>query len=205
MEHEQTTIDQIVADNQPPQTPGRDPAFAAIWLPVSVLSGLAIGWIATQVGMRFAPLVIFPLIVGIVLGVCLVGMMRLLQTGHRATFFSAALLSASIAVGSQHYYSYLDANRRMEQSQLTRKAQAAFAEMMLDRLPDGPLDYLRRQAALGRPMPFGWVARGPMAWLSWLVDGLLVIAATMAVVIFAGGPKETNTQDHQRKEISCPT
>ena len=158
---------------------------AAIWLPVSVLTGLAIGWIATQVGMRFAPLVIFPLIVGFVLGAFLVGMRLLLQTGHRATFFSAALLSALITVGSQHYFSYLDANRRMEESQLTQKAQAAFAEIMRDRLLNGPLDYLRRQATLGRPMLFGWVARGPMAWLSWLVDGLLVFAGAMTVVFFA--------------------
>ena len=158
---------------------------ATIWLPVSVLVGLAIGWIATQVGMRFAPLVIFPLIVGVALGACLVGMTRLLQTSHRATVFSAALLSALIAVGSQHYFSYLDANRRMEESQLTQKAQAAFAEIMRDRLPGGPLNYLRRQAALGRPMLFGWVARGPMVWLSWLVDGLLVFAGAMTVVFFA--------------------
>ncbi len=158
---------------------------ATIWLPVSVLIGLAVGWIATQVGMRFAPLVIFPLVVGVVLGACLLGMTQLLQTSHRPTVFSAALLSALITVGSQHYFSYLDANRRMEESQSTQKAQAAFAEIMRDHLPDGPLNYLRRQAILGRPMPFGWVARGPMAWLSWLVDGLLVVAGAMTVVFFA--------------------
>ena len=176
--------------------PGRDPAYTVIWLPVSILSGLAVGWIATQVSMRFAPLVIFPLIVGFVLGACLVGMTQLLQTSHRATVFSAALFSALITVGSQHYFSYLDANRRMEESQSTQKAQAAFAEIMRDRLPDGPLNYLRRQATLGRPMPFGWVARGPMAWLSWLVDGLLLIAGTMTVVFFAGVPKEIHTRNH---------
>ncbi|MBN2291614.1 MAG: hypothetical protein JXM70_04265 [Pirellulales bacterium] len=164
---------------------------AAIWLPVSILLGLAIGWIATQVGMRFAPLAVFPLAVGVVLGVCLVGMTRLLQTGHRVTVFLAMMLAVLVAAGSQHYFSYLDArrlieedNRRVQQSPSALKAQAAFAELINDRLPQGPIDYMCRQASIGRPMPFGYVARGPMAWISWFFDGLLILLAAIAVVWF---------------------
>ena len=163
---------------------------AAVWLTAGVLVGLGVGWIATLTAVRFAPLVVFPLAVGGVLGVVLVGVSRCLQNDHRQTAVAAAVAAALVAVGAQHYFSYLEANREMGESKTINDAEAAFAEIMRDRLPTGPFDYLRRQAVVGRRMPFGYVARGPMAWLSWGVDGLLLIAGTMAVVVFAGGSKE---------------
>ena len=177
--------------------PGRDPAdmafphlYATLWLWGGVLIGLSVGWIATVVAVRFAPLVVFPLAVGAVLGVVLIGAAQLLQDGRRQTILAAATMAALVAIGAQHYFSYLDANREMEESQTIKDAKAAFADIIDVRRPTNPFDYLRQQAAIGRPMPFGYVARGPMAWLSWAVDGLLVVAGTMAVVVFAGGKTE---------------
>jgi len=172
----------------------RDPAYirdAALWLSGGVAIGLAAGWIATMVAARFAPLVVFPLVVGAVLGIVLIGAAQLLQSGRRPTILAAAVAAALVAVGAQHYFSYLDACRKMEESRTIRDAEAAFAQIMPDRRPAGPFDYLRSRAAVGRRMPFGYVARGPMAWLSWVVDGLLVVAGTMAVVVFATDSKKT--------------
>lgn len=160
---------------------------AAVWLTAGVLVGLGVGWIATLTAVRFAPLVVFPLAVGGVLGVVLVGVSRCLQNDHRQTAVAAAVAAALVAVGAQHYFSYRDTVREIAESKTINDAKAVFADLMQERLPSGPLDYLRKQAAIGRPMPFGYVARGPMAWLSWAVDGLLLIAGTMAVLVFAGG------------------
>ena len=163
------------------------PLDAALLLLGSLIIGLAAGWIATVVAVRFAPLVVFPLAVGAVLGVVLIGVSRLLQSDHGKTILTAAVAAALVAVAAQHYFSYLDAKRKMEESKTIKDAKQAFAEIVRDRLPAGPCDYLRTQAAVGRRMPFGYVARGPMAWLSWCVDGLLVVAGTMGVVVFAAG------------------
>ena len=42
--------------------------------------------------------------------------------------------------------------------------------------PAGFADYLRRQALAGRPLGHGYVLTGWAAWLSWFIDGLLVLA-----------------------------
>ena len=192
MEHERETSGQIdtPSSTMAPSTMAFPHLYATLWLWGGVAIGLAAGWIATVVAVRFAPLVVFPLAVGAVLGVVLIGAAQLLQNDRRQTILAAATMAALVAVGAQHYFSYLEANREMEESQTIKDAKAAFADIMADRRPTGFFDYLRQQAAIGRRMPLGYVARGPMAWLSWAVDGLLVVAGTMAVVVFAGGPRE---------------
>jgi len=50
--------------------------------------------------------------------------------------------------------------------------------------PASLADYLQAQAQVGRDMNIhGYVARGWVAWLSWAVDGLLVLAAALAMVV----------------------
>ena len=49
--------------------------------------------------------------------------------------------------------------------------------------PESFADYLRRQADRGRPLTATWSLTGWQAWLSWAVDGLLVAAAALAMVI----------------------
>ena len=43
--------------------------------------------------------------------------------------------------------------------------------------------YVQAQAHRGRPLWSGYVAQGWVAWLSWAIDALLVVAAAVAVTI----------------------
>ena len=44
-------------------------------------------------------------------------------------------------------------------------------------------DYLRQEAARGRPVMRQWKLRGGAAWLSWAIDGLLTLFAAVAMVV----------------------
>ena len=153
-----------------------------IWLPVCVALGLLFAWASVALSTRFSPLLVFPLMVGLVLGASLVSLARICQVGHRATVWTALLLSVAAVVIGQHWFSYRAARVMAEQDLLQyQKAQQAFGELVAGRLPAAPSsmrEYLTRQADHGRRLEttFGsWTARGPAAWLSWVLDGLLIL------------------------------
>ena len=167
-----------------------------VWLPSSVIVGMLAGGLialATE-QTRFAPLVFFPLLVGVFLGLLLVSLMRFAQVAHRPTVIGGVLLAVLATVAMQHYMPYWHATRlaRTNGRQLDIVQQAfpdqaqRLAEAAADR-PTGFLDYMHREAARGRPLLRNVVARGGFAWLTWAVDGLLVLAAALAVVLPALG------------------
>ncbi|HLA85384.1 MAG TPA: hypothetical protein VJL29_11370 [Thermoguttaceae bacterium] len=163
-----------------------------LWLPGCIGFGALLAWAAFEVGQWFSPLVVFPLLVGLVLGVSLVAMMRLFQMGHRPTAWLALGLAAVVVIAGQHYFSYraavVEANRASEQLQ---KARTTFGTLVQGRLPappTGPIDYLRRRADEGRPLDTvlgNHMAKGWLAWLSWALDGLLVLGPAAAMVAYA--------------------
>lgn len=161
-----------------------------IWLPACVLVGAAVAWLAAWAGQHRAPLVLFPLLVGGVLGATLVGLMRLVQVGHRPTVLLGTLLAAAVAVAGQHYAAYGQARASLEKDVATfRLAKKAFGNQVLGHMPAAPEgigDYLREEAARGRPLWGDRVARGAAAWATWAADGLLLAAAALAVVVPAG-------------------
>jgi hypothetical protein len=142
---------------------------------------------AVDAQLYFAPLVIFPLLVGVGLGGLLIGLMRFGQVGHRPTIILGTILAVLIATAGQHYIFYLSARESdLKQPPLMDKARQAFPELVGDHQqapPAGILEYMRRQADRGRPLLLDYTARGWVAWLSWAIDGLLVLAGTLAVVI----------------------
>jgi hypothetical protein len=94
------------------------------------------------------------------------------------------LLAVAVAVLGQHYLGY----RRMEavSRQQIEAMQPIGPPSLVRELvapPAGFADYLRRQAATGRPLGYGCVLTGWAAWLSWAIDGLLVLAAALAMVV----------------------
>lgn len=185
---------------QPPEKAPLRLRDVVVMLPCVLAIGLAVGWLATVAGMRFAPFVIFPLAVGVVLGMGTWLAAKLLQTGHRKTILSAALAAAGVAIFAQHYFSYAESIRNAQESPQIKNAQQALPELMRDRLPTNLPAYLRQQAAIGRAMPVGYVARGPMAWLSWAFDGLLIIIAAALTVKCTAEQKEQLTEIIDKKK-----
>ncbi len=142
---------------------------------------------AVDAQFYFAPLVIFPILAGVMLGGLLTGLMRAGQIGHRPTIILGAILAVAIAVIGSHYFCYLSAGEsELRQPQLADKARQVLPELLAQRLQTPPasfLEYMRQQADRGRPLLLGYIARGWMAWLSWIIDGLLVLAGSAAVLI----------------------
>jgi hypothetical protein len=147
---------------------------------LAIVFGGLVGGAASVAQSWFAPLFLFPLLVGIVLGAVLVTLLRTTQTAHRATLIVGSLLAMSAATVAQHYGSYRVWTHRLDAK--SEMARAAFAD-----LPHSFPQFLRWEANRGRPLFAGrlWpgrVARGPWVWASWALDALLVLVGTLAIV-----------------------
>lgn len=144
---------------------------------------MLVGWVAVVAQTYFAPLVIFPLLVGIGLGAMMVGLMRFGQVGNRPTIVLGAVAAALVTVASQHYFAYLRVYDRPRHQIKTRRAtEQQLSESTKWWIPSFA-EFMRGQAARGRPLPLGYVAEGWAAWTTWAVEGLLVLAAAQAMVI----------------------
>jgi len=163
----------------------------ALWLPACVMLGLLVGWaaMAVQTDLGFAPLLLFPLLTGLVLGATGVGLMRVLGVGNRRTILLGIVLASGVAVAAEHYIGYRTARRAIrEDDPKIQTAKAAFGDQLKGRIPvvpEGLIDFLDQQAAVGRPLLGEYVARGVAAWLTWAADGLLMLATALVLAICA--------------------
>jgi hypothetical protein len=149
----------------------------------ALLIGLALAWAAHVVQGYFAPIVLFPLLLGIVAGMAIVGLVRLAQIGNRPTILLATLLGAGLAAAGEHYFTYLSAYYWPQPTAETTSAGGQDLTAVIRQIAPSFTEYMHAQATRGRPLLFGFVAHGWGTWLSWAVDGLLVVAAAMAVAI----------------------
>jgi hypothetical protein len=157
---------------------------ALLWMLAAPALGVAVARLAVWAQNFWAPLLIFPLLVGCGLGLWLVGVMRLGQVGHRATIWSGAVLAATVAAAGQHYMSFLDFKAAL----IAQKPQGFALEDFQGTMPDAATDFSRfmqRQAVLGRPVTAEYRLRGAAAWASWAIDGLLTLLAAGTVVYLA--------------------
>src|SRR5664280_170247 len=76
---------------------------------VAPLFGLIWAWVGEVVQSYFAPMVLFPLLLGVFAGLSIVGLVRFAQVGHRPTILLAAVLCGVVTALGQHYFSYLAA------------------------------------------------------------------------------------------------
>jgi hypothetical protein len=179
-----------------------DPGGRFLWRGVAVmflggpLLGAVAAWGAHAAEPYFAPFVIFPLLVGLILGAVFVGLIRTVQLAHRPTIWAGVVLAGMAAVAGQHYLAYRAARAAaLDDVETVQQARRAFAEQVRGRLPhvpQNPLDYMAREAKRGRPILGQHLAQGWLAWASWGFDGLLVLAAAVLVVLPAVGQPYCN-------------
>jgi hypothetical protein len=160
------------------------------WLPACALAGMAVAYVSSVAGSYHTPLIVFPLVVGAGLGAVLVTMLRIGQVGNRPTLIVGLLLAVAVVVPSQHYLSYRTARRTMldKQQEKIDRAREIFSDMpgtTISSVPETFAEFIQLAASEGRPLLGKVVARGPFAWLSWSVDGLLILAAAGGILILA--------------------
>ena len=164
---------------------------AVVWFLAAPLLGAAVARAAVWAEHVRAPLLIFPLVVGGGLGILLVAVMRLANIGHRPTLMAGAVLAATVAAAGQHYIhyrDYADARAAFLAQKQDDGLLGQFQEMMPAAAPNFP-DYMCRQARLGRAITADYSLYGAAAWASWAVDGLLLIAAAVAMIyVFSRSP-----------------
>jgi hypothetical protein len=154
----------------------------SLWIVGGLILAAMLAWAAAIVRAKYAPAIVFPILVGLGLGALLVGLMRLGQIGHRATIVSGTILASIVVVVGQHYAGYYIAYfwRHPDLAQFAVGENAAkIAEILVPTFRD----YITQQAERGLVLPGGYIAQGPMAWLAWTADGLLALAAALAIVL----------------------
>jgi hypothetical protein len=168
----------------PPAMEGRFSWFGLlVAIVVAPLFGLVWAWVAEVAQFYSAPIVLFPLLVGVFAGLSVVALVRFAQIGHRPTIVLAALLTAGVAGVGQHYFGYLAAYRPNDSATSTGLATGADFSALLRDLRPSFGEYIQAQAKRGRPLWGKYVAEGWLAWLSWSVDVLLEAVGAVAVIV----------------------
>ncbi|MEN6405068.1 MAG: hypothetical protein ABFC77_01225 [Thermoguttaceae bacterium] len=165
-----------ISFSQSPPEAGRF-TWRGLWL--AVCAGLVLGavwaWVGDVAQMYFAPAIVFPLLLGTIVGSAMIGVVRFAGIGHRPTILAVVVLSAAITTVGLHYQNY----RTTYDAHRAAPGLSGFAQQMHPSFGE----YLQAQAERGRPLPYGYVARGAAAWLSWAIDALLIVAAAVLVTL----------------------
>lgn len=118
-----------MSDEQPTSTAARkdDARFSSrergvLWFAGSALTTAGVAWGAYQFQQRgMAPALIFPLLVGAILGLGLAGLARLTRFSSRTIQFAAAVAWGLLAVFGQDYIGYRDDLRRHNEQAIARE------------------------------------------------------------------------------------
>jgi len=113
----------------------------------------------------------------------IVGLVRFAQIGHRPTILLAAVLAAAVTAAGQHYLNYLAAYHWRHPAVDAGLAPGQDLSALVREMAPSFGEYMQAQAQRGRLLLSGYVARNWVAWLSWAIDALLVVAAAVAVTI----------------------
>lgn len=152
---------------------------AIAWFAAATAIAVGLGLASALVQQYFAPLGLYPVLVGLVLGVALVAALRLTQFGNRRWAIVGTVAAAAVLMVAQFYGSY-----RLYVAAVEAKAPPSMSRLPLDRLqpPDNLWAYLRQQAQHGRPLFAGLTARGGWAWATWVCDWVLAAGAALVAV-----------------------
>lgn len=170
---------------KPARTKTVAPLRAAAYLVIGAALGAATAFVAVELQQnQRAPLFVFPIVIGLVIGAGLAAALRWLPMAHFTTACAGAVIAVAIAVVGQHYVQYRQAvaTARADQAKLALAgASDAFPNVRLP--PKSFFDFVRRMAIQGRPITNRFRARGVLAWSSWGLDALLALVAALVVVV----------------------
>lgn len=164
----------------------------ACWLPAAAITGVAIGWVAVVAERYYAPLVVFPILTGVVLGGILVLLMRLCRVGHRPTLAAGAVLAILLAIVGEHYVAFRQAQNRLQREpekmamlRLIEQARKEAGEETPESIPLPPGDFLGYTCWLanhqGLKLGSAWL-RGSVVWLLWALDAILLAIPSFLLV-----------------------
>lgn len=162
------------------------PVEVALWVAMAAAWTTGWCWLSVLVAERFAPVLVLPIVSGLVLGGGLVAAMRIARLASRRWLLAGALvLSLVLAVG-QHYVWYLATQKQIEQSYATQLSGNKFGAMVanIPALHPSFVEFLHATAERGRSW-FRGTLHGRWVWASWGLDAALQLLAACGVVWFA--------------------
>jgi hypothetical protein len=150
---------------------------------IAPLLGIAWAWVANVAQFYFAPVLLFPILIGVFVGLSIVLIVHFAQIGHRPTILLAVVLAAIVAAAGQHAFAYLNTYYWTKPSIPASSAAVPNLSSLPSEARPSFGTYMQAQAQRGRPLPGGWTAHGNLAWLTWTIDALLLIAGAVVVTI----------------------
>jgi hypothetical protein len=167
-----------------PDTRGR---FSWPGLALAIAGGAAAGvvwaWTGEVIQSYVAPLILFPILLGVFAGLSIVGLVRLLQIGNRPTILLAVVLASAVAGLGQHYFEYCAQYSPFHPMLGGKSAAEQNLSPLVEELKPSFVEFLEAQARRGRPLLGEYRAQGWAAWLSWAIDAMLVVAGAVVVTI----------------------
>jgi hypothetical protein len=136
------------------------------WLVPAGVVALAVARVSVWVQPHFAPVVLFPLLVGAALGAILCGLLQVARMGDARLAVAGTVLVALLAAAAEHAFFYLD--YRVAHARKARGAGIAEEDLSPAEFPE----YMRAQAATTRMQVPLWIGNA----------AAMVVAATGVVI-----------------------
>ena len=155
-------------------------ASLLLWLAMCPAAALALAFLAARVQQMYAPLVLFSLMLGLAVGASIVALGKACGVRSRAAVLWCAALCALPAVAGEHYFGYLDYRKAYETTARREPRWQLLRGLEGEVAPVGFREFLEAQATRGRPW-FGRTRYGGMVWITWGIDGLLVVGGAYVV------------------------
>jgi len=161
------------------------PLRFGVWLVAALVAAACLAWFSTKVSARFAPILLLPIGLGILLGLLLSWGMRIFEVAHPSSLLAGSLFAAAMLVVGQHYVPYHQWRSHAPSGAESLAAQV-FPEMQtrLHRQDATFSQFLREEADRGMEVgEFQLGSRG--MWLLWGISAALTLGSTATIVFLA--------------------
>jgi len=152
----------------------------------SPIVGLAVGYAGATLQTKFAPVGLFPLLVGAAVGIGVAILLRVGEAARARAFVAAATVGVLLCGATIHYLSYVQARVAADAEYAEyQRVLHAFQQMNVG-TPPTPLDsfgeYVRSELRDGRPLgPIHITGSALVLW--WTIDALLLWVGAMVAAL----------------------